>query len=141
MNAIATKLQVGTAALAVAAAATLTPVAAQAAPAIPVPTAPVTQVLDHLSLGPATIPDINWFYFGPTDASNPPVNRNGDPALPFFAVSFKIPLLSPFILQPLFQALFKTDSFTACVAGLSVKLGPYGTITKSIANGCPTPKG
>jgi hypothetical protein len=128
MNAIATKFQVGTAALAIAAAATLTPVAAQAAPAIPMPTAPVTQVLDQLSLGPATIPDITWFYFGP--APSPTQNP------PFFAVSFKIPLLSPLVLQPLFQRIFGVPSFQACVAGLGLKFGPYGTITGSVANGC-----
>jgi hypothetical protein len=128
MNAIATKFQVGTAALAVAAAATLTPVAAQAAPEISVPTAPVTQVLDHLNLGPAVIPDFDPFYFGAAPSPTAPV--------PFVSLSIKIPLLSPLVLQPLFERIFGRPSTQLCVLGLGIKFGPYGTITKSIANGC-----
>jgi hypothetical protein len=68
MNAIATKqlatkFQVGVAACAVAAATTLVPVAALAAPSISVPTAPVTQVLHELTLGPAVLPAAPWWLF------------------------------------------------------------------------------
>jgi hypothetical protein len=64
MNTIATKLHVGTAAFAVAAATTLVPVAAQAAPNLSAPTAPMTQVLDRLSEGPMTLGEVNWWWFG-----------------------------------------------------------------------------
>ena len=59
MNAIATKFQVGAAALAVGASAAFVPVAANAAPAMPAPAAPVHQVVGDLAAAPG---DFIWFF-------------------------------------------------------------------------------
>ena len=98
MNTIAMKLQTGTAALAIAAAATLIPVSAQAAPAIEMPTAPVTQILDQLAEAPAP-----WWFFIPDGGANTvdttPFN-NGVTLL-----HIDIPILTPLVLKPVFGAL------------------------------------
>jgi hypothetical protein len=127
MNAIATKLQVGIAACAVAAAATLMPVAAHAAPSISMPTAPVTQVLHELNLGPmtlpnlSTIPEFNWFYFGV------PVHP-GPKHLTL--LSFTIPILTPIL------GFFGLLNKELCIGGATIKIGAYGRISISLGAGC-----
>jgi hypothetical protein len=133
MNAIATRLQglqVTTAAVAVAAAATLVPVAAQAAPEISLPTAPVTQVLDNLSLGPEglTVGCNSWFFcFGPT---NPAPNPNL-----VVALTLGLPLLGPLIVTPLLTALGLNNT-TICLGGFGLASSTYGHITTSFSLGC-----
>jgi hypothetical protein len=114
MNTIATKLQVGTAACAIAAAATLVPVAAQAAPDISVPTAPVSSVLQQVK-------DFNFFWFGPTNPSPPP-------EITLF--SLDVP-----ILDPVFGLLGLLGK-EICVGGAAIKFGGYGGITVSLGIGC-----
>ena len=127
MNAIATKFQVGTAAVAVAAAATLMPVAAQAAPEISMPTAPITQVLDRVpevvGLGVASLPEFSFFYFGVPSPAVP-----AHPRLTLF--SLRIPILTPIL------GLFNLLNKQLCLGGLSVKIGQYGRITVSLGLGC-----
>jgi hypothetical protein len=127
MNAIATKLQVGTAACAIAAAATLIPVAAHAAPAMSMPTAPVTQVLHELNLGPMTlpnlptIPEFSWFLFG-TPNPNPPPHLT--------LLSFTIPILTPIL------GFFGLLNKELCLGGAAVKINAYGKISVSLGIGC-----
>jgi hypothetical protein len=127
MNAIATKLQVGTAACAIAAAATLMPVAAHAAPSISFPTAPVTQVLHELNLGPMTlpslptIPEFSWFIFG-TPNPHPPAHLT--------LLNLTVPILSPILV---FLGLANKE---ICLGGATVKIGPYGGISVSLGVGC-----
>lgn len=124
MTEIATRLQVGIAASAIAVAASLIPAAAHAAPNISMPTAPVTQVLQNL-------PEFNWFYFGP----NPNTGTvPGIPAAPPGGVqlfSYAVPSLVPFwtAVGLLNQQL--------CFAGGSVAVNSYGGFTFGFnAGGC-----
>ncbi len=134
MNTIATRLQVTTAAVAVAAAATLMPVAAEAAPQISAPTAPITQVLSEMPLGPATIGDFSFFFFGPTPApgSSTPL---GTRAIPIGSFTLNFPIIGPLILAPIFH-LFGIAGKTLCFAGLGISFGSYGSITGSASVGC-----
>jgi hypothetical protein len=130
MNTIATKLQVGTAALAVAAAATLVPVAAQAAPEISMPTAPITQVIDRVASGTgiSSIPDVSFFFFGPTPSSQPP-------GITLFSPNF--PLLGPAsrLLDPLWSALGLRGK-EICLLGGSILFGAYGGFSIRVGLGC-----
>jgi hypothetical protein len=130
MNTIATRLQVGTAALAVAAATTLVPVAAQAAPEISAPTAPVTQVIDRAvqGTGIASIPEISFFYFGATPSSQPP-------GITLFSPGF--PILGPVsrILDPLWSIL-GLNGKELCLGGASIQWGKYGGFSVRIGLGC-----
>ena len=124
MNEIATRFQVGTAALAVAAAATLVPAAAHAAPTV-LPTAPITHVVDWVpqAVGVGTLPDFSFFYFGvatPTVPAKPRITL----------ISFTIPLLTPIL------GLFRLLDKQLCVGGLSVKIGAYGRISLGVGLGC-----
>jgi hypothetical protein len=125
MTEIATRLQVGIAASAMAVAATLVPMAAQAAPSISsMPTAPVTQVLNNLA-------EFNWFYFGP----NPNTGTvPGIPAAPpggIVLFSYNVPSLVPFWTS---IGLLNTQS---CFAGGSVAINAYGGLTFGFnAGGC-----
>ena len=132
MNTIATRLKVGTAAIAVAAAATLVPVAAQAAPEISAPTAPITQVIDRVAssvgVGAASIPEFSFFFFGPTPASQPP-------GITLFSPSF--PLLGPLsrILDPLW-AVLGLNGKELCLGGASIQFGAYGGFSIRVGLGC-----
>jgi len=130
MNTIATRLQVGTAALAVAAAATLVPVAAQAAPVISAPTAPVTQVIDKMAtgVGIGSIPDVSFFFFGATPASQPP-------GITLFSPNF--PLLGQVsrILDPLWSAL-GLNGKELCLLGAQIQWGAYGGFSIRVGLGC-----
>jgi hypothetical protein len=122
MATIATKFQTGTAALAIAAAATLIPVAAQAAPSMSAPTAPVTQVLHNLSLGPTVLPNVTFWWLGNTNP-NPNPSRL---SLPFIGV----PILSQILV---FLGLGNTEF---CLGGPDVRIDAYGGISISLGLGC-----
>ena len=130
MNTIATRLKVGTAAVAVAAAATLVPVAAQAAPEISAPIAPITQVIDRAveGVGIGSIPDFSFFFFGPTPATQPP-------GITLFSPGF--PILGPIsqILNPLWNVLGLPGK-TLCLLGGSIQWGAYGGFSIRIGLGC-----
>jgi hypothetical protein len=114
---IATKFQVGVAACAVAAATTLVPVAAQAAPSISVPTAPVTQVLHELTLGPAALPAAPVCVVGvPSCGSKPRI----------VLLSFKSPILTAI------AGLFGLLGTKFCVFGVCLKIGHYGRFSLSV---------
>ena len=125
MNEIATRFQAGTAALAVAAAATLMPTVAHAAPNISVPTAPIVRVLDRVpeAVGIGTLPDFSFFYFGPATTAVP-----GKPRITLFSLT--VPILSPIL------ALLGLTNKQLCIGGLSVKIGAYGRISLSLGVGC-----
>ena len=123
MNGIATRLQVGTAALAIAAATTMVPIAAQAAPEISAPTAPVTQVLDRVPevVGLSSLPEISFFWFG---APNPNPAPPADGLLPDFPV---LGGLSRF-LDPVWAAL-GLNGKEFCLLGADVEFNLYGGVT------------
>jgi hypothetical protein len=141
MTTIATKLQTGTAACAIAAAAALIPLpAASAAPAVPLPAAtglgsalgsatclvPVFQP-SECAAGAATLGGV--FYLGPNDPT-PPVRTDIltlNPT-PLF-------LLIPIIGVPL-AGWWSSLDIEVCVGGLSARIGGYGTLTASIGSGC-----
>jgi hypothetical protein len=134
MNTIAMKLQTGTAALAIAAAATLIPVSAQAAPQISVPTAPVTQVLDRLSEGPAALADVNWWFFLPNFGST----SSNSSAIPqgLTLLHIDVPILTPMLIRPLLGALGLLNKQILCLPGLAgVHTNAYGAINVT-AFGC-----
>jgi hypothetical protein len=121
MNTIATKLQVGTAALAIAAATSLVPVAAQAAPEISMPTAPVVQMLDN-------VPAFTPFWF-----STP----NPDPAPRVTIFSPDFPVLGGLsrFLDPLWQVLGLAGK-EFCLLGADIEFGLYGGFTVRLGVGC-----
>jgi len=125
MNTIATRLQVGTAAIAVAAATTLVPVAAQAAPDLSMPTAPMTQVLDRLSEGPMTLGEVNWWWFlgdgssGPSASSAATTIPSGIPP-GITLLHIDIPILTPLVIRPILGALgLLGKSFCFGIGGIS----------------------
>jgi hypothetical protein len=130
MNTIATRLQVGTAALAVAAAATLVPVAAQAAPEISAPTAPITQVIDRVAAGTGigSIPEFSFFFFGPTPATQPPGVTLFSPAFPILGGVSRI-------LDPLWSIL-GLNGKELCLGGASIQFGKYGGFSIRVGLGC-----
>src|SRR5690349_12737275 len=111
MTTIATRLQVGTAALAITAAATLVPAAAQAAPAISVPTAPVVQMLDN-------IPAFTPFWF-----STP--NPNPAPRVTVFNDQFPVLGGLSRFLDPVW-ALLGLSGKEFCLLGADIQWGAYG---------------
>lgn len=132
-SAATTKLQVGVAACAVAAAASITPaVVADAQPALmPAQSSPVTQLLAAGPvLSPASISNIaqstGWIWIGPTRPDGPEMT----PVLTFFPLN-----LVPGFLKPLFS-WFENINFSICVFGLGIRIGPYGTISAGFSRGC-----
>ena len=121
MATIATKLQTGTAALAIAAATTLVPVAAQAAPQITMPTTPMTQVLSNM-------PEVNFFWF-----STP--NPNPAPRVTIFSPAFPILGGISRILDPVW-ALLGLNGKELCLLGADVEFGTYGGFTVRLGAGC-----
>jgi hypothetical protein len=134
MITIAKRLQVGTAALAIAAATTLIPVAAQAAPEISAPTAPITQVMDRISDGPMTLGEVNWWWFIPGTGANT-VDTSGFNA-GVTLLHLDVPILTPLLLKPIFGALGLLG-FNLCLGGLAgVKIDPYSGAVDVTAFGC-----
>jgi hypothetical protein len=125
MNTIAMKLQTGTAALAIAAAASLAPVAAQAAPAIEMPAAPAfTQVLDNA-------PDVNWWFFLPNFGSTASNSDAIPPGLTLLHID--VPILTPMLIRPLLGALGLLNKQILCIPGLAgVHTNAYGAINVTL---------
>jgi hypothetical protein len=124
MDGIATRFQVGTAAIAVAAAATLVPAAAHAAPSISMPTAPITQVIDRVPavVGAGHIADFQFFWFG---------NSNPHPPASITLINnLTLPIISTLI------SALGLDNKEICVGGAAVKFGSYGGITVGLGVGC-----
>jgi hypothetical protein len=125
MTEIATRLQVGIAASAMAVAATLVPMAAQAAPNISMPTAPVTQVLQVL-------PEFNWFYFGPDPNTGTVPGIPAGPTTGFITLfSFNVPSLVTFWTN------IGLINQQICFAGSGLTVNEYGGLTLRFnAAGC-----
>ena len=129
LSAVSTKVKVGTAAAALATSAALTPaIAAQADIAVPAPTAPaMSEIMAAPVLSSLTFAEQgSWIYFGPQKPDGP--NKTT-----FF--EFKPLVLVPGFLQPFF-GWTKNLNFQACIFGLSISIGPYGTISSSVGRGC-----
>jgi hypothetical protein len=149
MTAFATRIQTGTAACVIAAAAVLTPTAvAHAGPAAPLPAAgigaglcdPETSPNCDVTVAPFAIPS------GPSSivAGNHPILQNPlwwfgtpNPSPPTQTTVFTFyPLaLLPGFIRPLF-GWFNNINFEACIGGLTLHVGPYGTISGSYSRGC-----
>lgn len=130
MTEVTRRIQLGAAACALATAAAFTPVAAQAVPDLAVPSTPMTQLFEPgMPLAPATLQNIStdsWFWFGPSNP-NPPPRTN------FF--EFSPIAFVPGFLRPFF-GWFSRLNFEICAFGLSVRLGPYGSVSASVGRGC-----
>lgn len=131
----ATKFQIGVAACAVAAAATLTPVVAKADVTSVAPLAPVSHIVETTLQGPAQFVAHDvlklggnaWWWFGTPNPNPPPKILAGS-----FAPLW---LLPGFLRQP-WMNLTKNIKFEACILGLGFRIGPYGTLTISFGRGC-----
>ncbi|CAN3127734.1 hypothetical protein ACNUDN_07475 [Mycobacterium sp. smrl_JER01] len=129
LSSAGTKIQVGTAACAVAAAAALTPaVAAQADITLPVPAAPAMSdlVTAPLISSVGIAEQGSWIWFGRTKDDGPAYT----PIVSFYPLA-----LVPGFLQPLF-GWFAKINFTACFLGLNARIGPYGTLSVGFSRGC-----
>jgi hypothetical protein len=140
MTGIAKKIQIGVAACAIAAAAAFAPAGvAQADPAVPVP-----QVVGS-ALGSALLPECeagepdcdaiaggtlfqNRFVWFGIPNPNPPDRQT--------VFTFTPIALIPGFLRPLWGFFTQNLNFEACVLGVSVQIGPYGSVTGSIGRGC-----
>lgn len=126
LSSATTKFQVGVAACAVAAAATLTPaIAAQADIATPAPLAPVTQVLDNIAQDNWLQNDLWWIG---TPNPNPPAQTT--------VFTFTPLSMIPGFLKPIYESVTGGLNFQVCLLGASAKIGPYGTLTVSYGRGC-----
>lgn len=144
MGNIATKVRVGVAAGVIATAAALPAAPAQAEPAAPPTTgalgssaagaepfwldtgrnaAPPVGVVSRVAAEPAPP---SYFYLG---AANP------NPAERTTVLSLNPLGLLPGFVQPFF-GWFTALNLEACVAGLSAKVGPYGTVSVSVGRSC-----
>jgi hypothetical protein len=142
MTGIARKIQIATAASAIAAAAAFGPAGvANAQPAAPVPTAGIGDcvLLDECDVTPsAFLVEDNFepssifqnpvWWFGPANPNPPPDTTD------FFTFT-PLPLI-PGFFQPLWGFFTQNLNFQVCIAGLSVKVGPYGTVSGSIGSSC-----
>jgi hypothetical protein len=158
MHKVATKVQVGTAACAIAVAAAVAPLpAAHADPAAPIPQAALggsagggSAELKSSDCEPAESPDCasslaasdasvatlnaglqtilqNRFWWFGTPNPNPPPRTT---VIEFFPLT-----LVPGFLRPLF-GWFENINFEACILGLTLRIGPYGTVSGSYGRGC-----
>ena len=145
---IGRRIRTGTAACVIAAAAIITPAAvAHAGPAAPLPAVG----LGSSVCNPADPVDCSIVSpFASSSASllllSPPPNilQNGlwwfgtpNPTPPTQTTVFTFyPLaLVPGFLQPLF-GWFTAINFEVCIAGLTLQIGPYGTVSGSYSRGC-----
>ena len=164
MNKLATKVHVGTAACALAAAAVLTPLpAAHASPAAPIPLASSPGSVGGSAGGgaeliamvpadcdPATSSDCPTT-FAPAASAFPSLLPGGgtilqnplwwfgppNPTPPTQTPVFTFyPLnLLPGFIRPLF-GWFADINFEVCIVGLTLRIGPYGAVTGSYGRGC-----
>jgi hypothetical protein len=122
-----TKFQMGAAACAIAAAATLTPAAVAVAKPDLMPTAPMSQFFgtDPIA-GPVQFAqDVPpWWLFGGHGGAA--ITTSGLPGTPI--LSFQPLALLPGFIQPLF-GWFNNINISVCALGLGVQIGPYGTVS------------
>lgn len=161
MATIATKFQTGAAACAIAAAAILTPAVAQAEPAAavglgstvssptctpvgspgcPSSSSPSASGSSSTTLAPfaaaapsttllspsGTILQNRLWWFGPPNPT-PPTQTT---VFTFYPLA-----LVPGFLQPLFS-WFSDINYEVCIGGLTLQIGPYGTVSGSYSRGC-----
>jgi len=151
MNKLGTKLQIGTATCALAAAAVLTPLpTAQAAstPGTLGGSAGTGAALISPECDPATTPDCATTFAptalpsllpgGNTILQNPlwwfgPPNPTPPTQTPVFTF-YPLNLL-PGFLRPLFS-WFADINYEVCIVGLTLHIGPYGAVSGSYSRGC-----
>lgn len=133
----ATKLQIGTAACALAAVVALPAAAAQAEPAAPVITAPITQILPGgPSLSPANLAeDVRWWFSNPGPA-NPAATAAAAAVAAAPTVIFEFEPLAyiPAVFQERIGRILNLVNVETCAFGLGTKIGPYGKVT--VTRGC-----
>ena len=143
------RIQTGTAACVIAAAAVLTPTAvAHAGPAAPLPVAVGQGVVlcDPSEVGCEA--DVSQFAITPGGNSivtgNHPILQNPlwwfgtpnpNPPTQTTVFTFYPLALLPGFIRPFF-GWFNDINFEACVGGLTLHVGPYGTVTGSYGRGC-----
>jgi hypothetical protein len=157
---IATKLQVGAAACVLATAAVLTPMpVAHAGPGAPIPLASVGSLGGSAGTGGAALISPDCVPVGSPDcAASLAPSANSTFALPGGGSILQNPLwwfgspnptpptqtnvftfsplaLVPGFLRPLFS-WFSDINFEICVVGLTLRIGPYGTVSGSYGRGC-----
>jgi hypothetical protein len=117
-----TKFQMVAAACAIAAAAVLTPAAVAAAKPDLMPTTPLTHMFDTGPIfGPISFSQSSpWWWLG----NSPDPNGTTTAVI----LSFQPLALLPGFIQPLL-GFFKGINLDVCVAGLSARIGPYGTVS------------
>ncbi len=139
MNSIATKFQVGAAALAVGASAAFVPAAANAAPAVQVPAAPVQQIAGDFAQAPG---DLVWFF----QVTSLQIGAASLRTMTFFTdLTISIyeaklernpdSIFAPFYERRLEQLAAQRESigsitFDVCRDGEGFVAGPYGTVTR-----------
>lgn len=130
---IGTKVQVGAAACALAAATALTPAVAANADiaALPAPAAPALTNINNIAAAPMVntftfAEQAGWIWFGPA--------RDDAPEKHTF-IEFTPLVLVPNFLKPLF-GWARNVNFQACIFGLSITIGPYFTTKVAISRGC-----
>jgi hypothetical protein len=148
LSSVGTKMQLGTAACAIAAAAALPAVVAQAEPLVHVPTAgigssilaecdqvgstdcavssPFAASSSSVSASHGNIFQNNLWWFGPQNPNRPPVTT---------LFSFQPLALLPSFVQPLF-GWFQNLNFEACIGGFGLHVGPYGTVSGGYSSHC-----
>lgn len=138
MNAIATKFQVGAAALALGASAAFVPAVANAAPAVPAPAAPV-QIVGDLPQAPG---DFIWFWQVTSVQIAATMTRSAtfwtDTTISIYEAKLaRNPdsIFAPFYNNRIAQlnvqrAAFGALSLSACRDGEGISAGPYGTVTR-----------
>lgn len=139
MNAIATKFQTSAAALAVGATVALSPVAANAAPAVQVPAAPVHQVVGSVAEAPG---DFIWFFQVTSVQIAATLTRSAtfwtDTAIARYEARLTRNPNSIFAgyyqrriaaLQER-RAAYGQLNYSVCRDGQGISAGPYGTVTR-----------
>ena len=138
MSALSRRVSMGVGAVAIATAATLTPVTtAHAAPLAPVAVSTLgSQVGAAATTGASATPGSfvqgifqnSLWWIGRANPNPPPSSD----VLVFTPIS-----LVPGFLKPVYGWFTKNLNFELCFAGASVKVGPYGTTTVSVSRqGC-----
>lgn len=139
MNAIATKFQVGAAAVALGASAAFVPAAANAAPAVQIPAAPVQQVAGGFAQAPG---DLIWF-FQVTSLQLAAAGLRTETFWTDLTISIyqdKLERRPDSIFAPFWErrleqlaaqrASIGSITFDVCRDGEGYAAGPYGTVTR-----------
>lgn len=139
MTGIATKFQVGAAALAIGASAAFVPATASAAPDVSLPAAPVNQVVGDLAQAPG---DFIWFFQVTSVQIAATMTRSAtfwtDTTISIYEAKLaRNPdsIFAPFYERRIEQlqtqrAAFGALNFSVCRDGEGYSAGPYGTVTR-----------